>query len=97
LCFNRFHNYARGQLANINENGKFSMLDKKTIEPMLCTRMVNSTEEQIQAAVDKASDAALAKRDNDLFQVCRLYLSLPVAQRADWQGHVWTLLNTRLS
>lgn len=74
LCFNRFHNYAVGQLANINEAGKFSVPNKSSIEKMTRARMHNATEEQIQAAVQDAHDAYVAKRDNDLFQTGRLYL-----------------------
>ena len=74
LCFNRFHNYAVGQLANINEAGKFSVPNKSSIEKMTRARMHNATEEQIQAAVQEAHDAYVAKRDNDLFQTGRLYL-----------------------
>lgn len=52
ITFNRFHNYIVGELATINENGRFSMPDGKP-----------DTEQY---------KAALAKRDNDLFQTGRL-------------------------
>jgi hypothetical protein len=76
LCFNRFHNYAVGQLASINEAGKFSMPDRGTIETMTRAKMPKATEEEIQAAIKTAYDAAIAKRDNDLFQTGRLYVQL---------------------
>lgn len=52
ITFNRFHNYIVGELATINEHGRFSMPDGKP-----------DTE---------SYKAALAKRDNDLFQTGRL-------------------------
>jgi hypothetical protein len=73
LCFNRFHNYVVGQLATINEGGKLSMPNKKSIEKRLRLTMRGSTEDQIKVAVQKAFDAGIAKRDNDLFQTGRLY------------------------
>jgi hypothetical protein len=74
LCFNRFHNYVVGQLASINEAGKFSMPDRAAIEKLTTARMPQETEQTIQAAVQAAYDAAVAKRDNDLFQTGRLYV-----------------------
>jgi hypothetical protein len=47
VSFNRFHNYVVGQLAAINENGRFT-------------------------ANPSGGEKALAKRDNDLFQIGRL-------------------------
>lgn len=76
LCFNRFHNYAVGQLASINEAGKFSMPDRAAIEKLTSARMPQATEQNIQASVKSAYDAAIAKRDNDLFQIGRLYVQL---------------------
>jgi len=76
LCFNRFHNYAVEQLASINENYKFSMPDKTAIEKLTRAMMPNSTEEQIQAAVNVSYNAAINKRENDLFQTARLYVIL---------------------
>ena len=76
LCFNRFHNYAVGQLATINEAGKFSMPDRSAIEKMKRATMPKATEEDIHAAVKAAYDAAVTKRDNDLFQTGRLYVQL---------------------
>lgn len=52
ITFNRFHNYIVGELATINEHGRFSMPHGKP----------DTTE----------YEAALAKRDNDLFQTGRL-------------------------
>ena len=77
LCFNRFHNYAVGQLATINENGKFSMPDKAMIEATTRATQPNFTDEQVKEAVEAGYAAALKKRDNDLFQVGRLYSLLP--------------------
>ena len=72
LCFNRFHNYAVGQLVSINEAGKFSMPDRTAIEKMTRATMPKATEEDVQASIKVAYDAALIKRDNDLFQTGRL-------------------------
>lgn len=72
LCFNRFHNYAVGQLATINENGNFSMPDRAKIETMTRAAPPGFTEEQVKEAVDAAVAAAIKKRDNDLFQTGRL-------------------------
>ena len=55
VSFNRYHNYVVGELALINENGRFSL--PKGITPD-----------------DKRYNAAVAKRDNDLFQTGRLYV-----------------------
>lgn len=74
LCFNRFHNYAVGQLATINESGKFSTPDRTTIETMTRAKMPKATEEDVQAAIKVSYDKAVAKRDNDLFQTGRLYV-----------------------
>lgn len=76
LCFNRFHNYAVGQLASINENGKFSMPDKKAIEATIRATQPKFTDAQVTDAIEAGYAAALKKRDNDLFQVGRLYGSL---------------------
>lgn len=75
LCFNRFHNYAVGQLASINENGKFSMPDKTAIERTIKATNPTFTDDQIKEAVEAGYAAAVKKRDNDLFQVGRLYCS----------------------
>jgi len=72
LCFNRFHNYAVGQLATINENGKFSMPDRAKLERMTRAAKPSFTDDQVKTAVDAAYTAALTKRDNDLFQTARL-------------------------
>jgi linoleate 8R-lipoxygenase / 9,12-octadecadienoate 8-hydroperoxide 8R-isomerase len=74
LCFNRFHNYAVGQLASINEGYKFSMPDRVAIEKLTRAMMPKNTEVEIQAAIQTAYDAAVVKRDNDLFQTGRLYV-----------------------
>lgn len=73
LCFNRFHNYVVGQLATINEGYKFSIPDRAAIEKLTRAMMPKNTEAEIQAAIQSAYDAAVVKRDNDLFQTGRLY------------------------
>jgi hypothetical protein len=65
VCFNRFHNYVVGELAAINEGGRFTPPNIKTLEQS----MPNASAIDIQ----KGFDAALAKRDNDLFQTGKLY------------------------
>ena len=49
------------------------MPDRTAIEKMTRARMPNSTDGDVQAAVKAAYDAAIVKRDNDLFQTGRLY------------------------
>lgn len=72
LLFNRFHNYAVGQLATINENGKFSMPDRAKLERLTRASAPTLTDEQVKTAVDTAYSASVKKRDNDLFQTGRL-------------------------
>jgi hypothetical protein len=72
VCFNRFHNYIVGELASINEGGKFSPPVKSDIEAMVRAQMPQATEQQIAAEVKKRYEAAVAKRDNHLFQTGRL-------------------------
>jgi linoleate 10R-lipoxygenase len=73
--FNRFHNYIVGEMAVINEGGRFSLPDLKTIVAKI--RVTNPTwaEEKIAAAAKDKFEAALTKRDEDLFQTGRLYVS----------------------
>jgi hypothetical protein len=60
-------------MAGINEGGRFSQPDKHTIEAMIrATSPPNASNDQINAAVEKAYAAKVAKRDNDLFQTGRL-------------------------
>jgi len=73
ICFNRFHNYVVGELAQINEGGRFSPPVHANIEAAVQVAMPNATKEQISAEVKKRFDAAVAKRENDLFQTGRLY------------------------
>jgi hypothetical protein len=74
ICFNRFHNYVVGELAAINEGGRFSMPVLANIEALLRVTMPKTTTEaQIKEEAKKRFDAAVAKRDNDLFQTGRLY------------------------
>lgn len=56
VCFNRFHNYIAGELATINEAGRFTLIPENLFSPDL--RRKYGTPE--------------AKRDNDLFQTARL-------------------------
>jgi len=75
LCFNRFHNYTVGQLASINENGKFSMPDIGQIEATIRATLPKGTDnDQVNMAIKAGYDSAVKKRDNDLFQVGRLYV-----------------------
>jgi len=72
VSFNRFHNYVVGELADINEGGRFSKPVRDAIEQRVRAMARGASEEEIQAAVKKQFDAAVAKRDNDLFQTGRL-------------------------
>ena len=86
ICFNRFHNYIVGELAAINENGRFSQPVLSDIENALRLKMSRASKDQIAAEAMKKYEAALAKRDNDLFQTARLYVTPPR-----------TLLNARIT
>jgi hypothetical protein len=57
IAFNRFHNYAAGQLAIINEGGRFT---KPTLKPQ-------ATKEE-----SEAYDKAMSNYDEHLFQTARL-------------------------
>jgi len=72
VSFNRFHNYVVGELADINEAGRFSKPVRDAVEQRVRAMMRAASEEEIQAAIKKQFDAAVAKRDNDLFQTGRL-------------------------
>jgi hypothetical protein len=72
VSFNRFHNYVVGELADINEAGRFSKPVRGAVEQRVRAMMRAASEEEIQAAIQKQFDAAVAKRDNDLFQTGRL-------------------------
>lgn len=63
ICFNRFHNYIAGELATINDGGRFNMPDVPDVHLL--------SAEDIKYAKAKF-DKLTAKRDNDLFQVSRL-------------------------
>jgi hypothetical protein len=73
ICFNRFHNYVVGEMAQINEGGRFSQPVLADIQAIVQASMPTATKDQIAAEVKKRFDDAVAKRDNDLFQVGRLY------------------------
>jgi hypothetical protein len=64
VCFNRFHNYIVGELAAINEGGRFT--------PPSITSIEKKMPGADASAIKKAFDSAVAKRDNDLFQTARL-------------------------
>ena len=74
VCFNRFHNYIVQQLAAINERGRFSVPVEAVIEALVRQMNPKATKEKIAAETKKQFDAAVAKRDNDLFQTGRLYV-----------------------
>ena len=75
ICFNRFHNYIATQLALINEGGRFSPPDPKSIEKMARAQAPKASDSQIAAAVKKQVEQAFITRDNNLFQTARLYIS----------------------
>jgi linoleate 8R-lipoxygenase / 9,12-octadecadienoate 8-hydroperoxide 8R-isomerase len=87
LCFNRFHNYVVGQLATINENGKFTAPDKAKIEKKTKAAAPTLTNDELNSAVDAAYTKAIAKRDNDLFQTGRLFPPQTFS-KANIQGHL---------
>lgn len=72
ICFNRFHNYIVGEMARINEGGRFSQPVLANIQAAVQVSMPTATTDQIAAEVKKRFANAVAKRDNDLFQVGRL-------------------------
>jgi hypothetical protein len=71
--FNRFHNSVVREMASINEDGRFSLPNLRAIEARIRITNPTLTGEQIAAAGKEKFEAALAKRDNDLFQTGRLY------------------------
>ena len=73
IGLNRFHNSVVRDLANINEGGRFSLPNAQAIEALIRVAHPGQNEEQIAAAVKKKFEAAMIKRDNDLFQTGRLY------------------------
>ena len=77
VCFNRFHNYVVGELARINEGGRFSPPVPADIQARVKVTMPKASSDEIDAEVKKRFDAAVAKRDNDLFQTARLSPSSP--------------------
>ncbi len=72
ICFNRFHNYIVGELAQINEGGRFSKPILANIQATVQAIMPTATKDEIDIEVKKRFKAAVDKRDNDLFQVGRL-------------------------
>jgi linoleate 8R-lipoxygenase/9,12-octadecadienoate 8-hydroperoxide 8R-isomerase len=73
ISFNRFHNYIVGEMANINEGGRFDMPNLTSIKAMLSALHPNWTDKQLTEAGEKTYNAAILKRDNDLFQTAKLY------------------------
>ncbi len=57
ICFNRFHNYVAGNLAEINEGGRFTKKERLAAK---------------DAQQFPGPDGPDLKRDNDLFQTARL-------------------------
>jgi hypothetical protein len=74
VCFNRFHNYVVGELAEINEAGRFTIPSITDIEMTVRSNLnrPSSSEDAINAAIKEKYNDAVAKRDNDLFQTGRL-------------------------
>jgi hypothetical protein len=73
IGLNRFHNSVVRELASINEGGRFSLPNLLAIEAMIRVTCPNLTESEITAAAKENFDAALVKRNNNLFQTGRLY------------------------
>lgn len=73
IAFNRFHNYVVGELAAINESGRFSIPVLHDIEMKIrATTLPTESEADIKKKIKEQYDAAVHKRDNDLFQTGRL-------------------------
>jgi len=73
IGLNRFHNSVARDLASINEAGRFSMPSLEAISAMIPFLQPGLTAEQTAVVAKEKFDAAVAKRDNDLFQTARLY------------------------
>jgi hypothetical protein len=73
VAFNRFHNSIVRELAAINEGGRFSLPNLETIIAMIRLINPNLSEDEVKSTGNKRYQAALAKRDNDLFQTAKLY------------------------
>ena len=73
IGLNRFHNSVVRELASINEGGRFSLPTAQAMEATVRATRPDLTEDQIAALVKEKYDAAVRKRDNDLFQTGRLY------------------------
>lgn len=73
IGLNRFHNSVVRDLAAINEAGRFSLPSIQHITATIRVAHPEFTAEQIAAAAKEKFGAAIAKRDNDLFQTARLY------------------------
>jgi hypothetical protein len=76
ISFNRFHNYVVGELAAINEGGRFSHPVRDNVEKkvrgMSLLKRPPPSEDAIQKDIKEQYEAAGKKRDNDLFQTGRL-------------------------
>jgi hypothetical protein len=76
ISYNRFHNYVVQELASINEGGRFNKPDYEMIKRIIkATAKVPVTDAKVEADAKVRYEAALNKRDNDLFQTARLYSS----------------------
>src|SRR5947207_13025021 len=62
VCFNRFHNYVVGELARINEGGRFSPPVPADIQARVKVTMPKAPSDEIDAEVKKRFDVAVAKR-----------------------------------
>jgi hypothetical protein len=72
IGLNRFHNSVARDLASINEGGRFNLPSLEAITAMIRFSRPGLSEEETGTAAQEKFDAAIAKRDNDLFQTARL-------------------------
>ena len=72
VCFNRFHNYVVGELASINEGGRFSPPNLDVIRKILEASYPDWTQKQVEAKANEQFKAETDARDNNLFQTGRL-------------------------
>jgi hypothetical protein len=74
VSYSRFHNYVVQELASINEGGRFNKPDYEMIKRIVkATAKVPVIDAKVEADAKKRYEAAVKKRDNDLFQTARLY------------------------
>lgn len=72
ICYNRFHNYVVGELASINERGRFSQPNVDVIRKTLTAINPTWTKEQVETKADEQFREENVARDNNLFQTGRL-------------------------